>query len=110
MATTTKLLNKITPQCENLHKTIKLASFITLALTSVVLVLLLAAIIYNYVLKNDTPAPTLRAGEETDTTTEDKKKKIIGGLTISAAIIGLVSVLSSLWSAMIGAKTAKTCI
>lgn len=67
------------------------------------LVLLLSAIIYNYVKKVSASA----AGTAEQ---EAKKLKVVGGLAITSAVVLLISFVISIWGTTIGAKTANVCL
>lgn len=109
-STAARMISKITPECANLHRTIGTASYISLAISTILFIFLLAIIIYNYVVKSDNNNNNNNSGVTADgDNSDDKKKKVIGGLTITCAIISLFSALASLWPAMIGSKLVKTC-
>lgn len=90
----------LTPECGNLRKTVKMATMMTLVMVSIVCILLLIAIIYNYVKKIPNP----------DTNNEEaSKKKVVGGLTIAALVVSIPTVLGAVWSLTIANKAWKAC-
>lgn len=103
-----RMRNALTPECENLSKSLKLTSLITLVLTSIATILLLVAIIYNYVKRSK---GTTRADAGTSNSTdEEKTAKIVGALSISGSVAVALTFLLKIWDFTVAAKTAKTCL
>lgn len=75
---------------------------LTIIVVLVAVVLLSAALIYNYVKK--IPAGNNAADGET------AKKKVVSGLTISSLAVLVVSLLASIWEYAVVSKAADTCI
>lgn len=70
-------LNKITPECVNVGQAIKLS----LIMVVIALILLIAAIIYNYVKKTDTTDADVQKENE------EKKTKVVGALSITGTVL-----------------------
>lgn len=92
----------ITPECQNIAKSIKFSSLLTIFVVLVAVILLASALIYNYVKKIPTGT---NAGEG-----EATKKKVVGGLTIASLVVLVISLLTSIWEYAVVAKAADTCI
>lgn len=97
-------LGKITPECQNLGRSIKLSSMVVLIMIIVAVILLVSAIIYNYMKKNDAPdAETIHA-------TDDTKKKVVGALTITSTVIIFITAFAAIWQMQIASKAVRMCI
>lgn len=100
----TAALQKITPGCVNIVKTVKMVSILTLILTLIAATLLIIAIIYNYARKTDS------SDADEQTRNEESKRKMIGALaSIGTAFIG-VAALFAVWGYSVLSKAVKTCI
>lgn len=107
-----RVRNVIIPECNNLGRTIKMSSWLVVISLLIALVMLIIAVIYTYVKKtsnssNDGSSTSQYAVGDTD---EDKKNKIIGGLSITGIVFVALSVFVAIWSATIAAKTTNTCL
>lgn len=92
----------ITPECQNIAKSIKFSSLITIVVVLIAFVLLGAALIYNYVKKIPTGA---EAAEK-----EAAKKKVISGLTIASLVVLGISLVVAIWEYAIVSKAADVCL
>lgn len=97
-------LNKITPECINVGKAIKLSSTVVLVMVVIALILLISAIVYNYVKKTES------TDTDTQTENEDNKKKVVGALSITGTVIVFLSLLASVWDFSVVSKAANRCI
>lgn len=97
-------LNKITPECVNIGKSIKLSAAIVLIMVVLAVILLIAAIVYNYVKKTESSDADIQAANEA------KKKKVVGALTITGAVITFLSGIAALWDFTVVSKAANRCI
>lgn len=92
----------ITPECQNISKSVKFSALVVIVIVLVAFVLLAAAMIYNYTKK-------IPAGTNADAA-EASKKKVISGLTIASLVVLGLSLLVSLWQYAIVSKAVDTCI
>lgn len=92
----------LTPECTGLTKSIKVSSAIVIVVIFIAFVLLTAAVVYNYVkqIKNDADKDSNDA----------KKKKLVGGMTISSIVVLGVALLSSIWQYTAVSRTSKLCL
>lgn len=97
-------LNKITPECANIGKTVKMVSIVTLLMIVVAAVLLIAAIIYNYARKTESTDADEQARNE------ESKRKVIGALTITGTVLVFLASLSSVWDYSVVSKAVNKCI
>lgn len=97
-----RVRSAITPECNNLSRSIKNISMFNMILLFISLVVLLGAVLYNYLKK--VPSGT-DAG-----TVENKKKKVVGAATITSTVLLAISFLTSVWDYVIAAKTANQCL
>lgn len=97
-------IQKITPACSNLARSVKMVSVLNLILVIVAAVLLIAAIIYNYTRKTES------TDADEQTRNELSKKKVIGALTITGVVLVVLASLSSVWNYSVLSKAVKTCI
>lgn len=97
-------LNKITPECVNIGKSIKMSSTVVLAMIIIALILLISAIIYNYVKKTDS------TDTDAQHENENKKKKVVGGLSITGTVLVFITALASIWDLSVVSKAANRCI
>jgi len=93
----------VTPECENLGRTIKSVSVLLIIFIVVTVVLLIVAISYNYMKKGATDAD--HAAEE-----EARKGKIIGGLSITGALTACISMIMSVWLTSVAGKMTAQCL
>lgn len=93
-----RIRGAITPECGNLSKSIKMASLVSLAFIFICLIILIAAIAFNYLKKVG------------NSFTEEKKRDIINGMLYGAAAIALISTLASVWQYSVAGKTVKSCL
>lgn len=88
----------LTPECNQLSKSIKLSATVLLVVIGLGLILLVMATFYNYMKK-------------TETTEEDnKKEKLIGYLSIASTLIIGVDLLASMWQYSIASRTTAVCL
>lgn len=75
-----------------------MSSLVTMIVVLIAFVLLGSAIGYNYMKKtaNDTEA--------------DKKKKVVGGLNISAVVVLGLALLAGIWDYSVVSKTVNNCL
>lgn len=100
----TALLSKLTPECNNLGRSVKTSATLILVMIVIALVLLIAAIIYSYVKKlHTTDASQMEAEEE-------NKKKVVGILSITSSIVLAITTFVAIWQFNIAAKTVKICM
>lgn len=92
----------LTPECGNLTRSIKWSSMIVIIVLLVAFILLIGAIIYNYVKK--IPSDTNQKDNE------NKKKKIVGGMTIGSVVVLGIGLISSIWQYTAVSKTSKLCL
>lgn len=97
-------MNKLTPECMNIGSSVKMVSLVTLITIIAAAILLVATIIYNYMKKTDS------TDAEAQKTNEEKKKKVIGALSITGTVIVFLSALSSIWGYSVVSKAANKCI
>lgn len=97
-------VNYMTPECARLGGSIKMVSIVGLVMIVLALILIIAGIVYNYVKKT--------TGQTTDETkaNEDKKQKLVGGLTITGAVFLAVTSLIQVWQYSVASKVANQCI
>lgn len=122
MSTTSGLIrtvrSAITPECNNLGRSIKTSSWLIVVFLAIAIILMLIAVIYNY---KGTPKSTVPAttgagagagasGGTTATTDEDKKNKIVDSLSIAGMAFTVISLLISIWSASVVGKAANNCL
>lgn len=88
----------LTPECNQLLKSVKLSATVLVILIGLALLLLAAAIVYNYAKKT----------EHTDQ--DDKKEKIIGYMSIAATVTIGVSLLASIWQYSVASRTSAVCL
>ncbi|ATY70259.1 hypothetical protein [Tomelloso virus] len=100
----TSAINKITPECANIGKSVKVVSLVVLIMVIIATILLVAAIIYNYVKK------TANDDAEVQAENEAKKKKVIGGLSITGAVVVFLSALAAIWEYSVLSKAVHRCI
>jgi hypothetical protein len=98
----------ITPECENLTKSLKWSSLFSLILLTISLILLFVAVIYNYVKK--TTVNSSGGGQAPSQDEEEKKQKVIAGLSITSVISVSIAFLIKIWDFTIATKTVKTCL
>lgn len=94
-SSTARLRQAVQPNRENVGKSIKLGGIVQLVLIFVAFVLLMVAVIYNYVKKTTTDSD------------EDKKKKIVGGMTIAALVVLALGAAVTGWETFIVSKAVK---
>lgn len=97
---TTALMAKLTPECNNLGRSIKTSATFVCVMVILALVLLVTAIIYSYVKKVD----------DTNADASANKKKVVGGLSITASVVLAVTTFIALWQFNVAAKTVKICM
>jgi len=98
-----RMRNAITPECENLGKSIKVSALIVLIILIIVIILMVAAIVYNHMKQTVTDAD--RAEDE-----DKKKNKIIGGLSIGSVVVLAIGTLAGIWQYVVAAKVANVCL
>lgn len=97
---TTALMAKLTPECNNLGRSVKTSASVLCVMVILALVLLVTAIIYSYVKKVDA----------TNTDANANKKKVVGGLSITASIVLAITTFVALWQFNVASKTMKICM
>lgn len=98
-------VNRLAEDCTNIGKSIKLSATIVLIMVFIALILLVSAIIYNYVKKIDATTTDGQAAE-----LENKKKKVVGGLTIASSVLLLLTSLAAIWDLSVVSKAANKCL
>lgn len=102
------LMNKVTPECQNLGKSLKLTGIATLA--AVILIIILSAIALVYLYKDNKEDPVTPDANDGGTTTTDSNKKISMWLTIGTFAAAIIAGGIGLWNVTVSSKAAKTCI
>lgn len=97
-----RVRSAITPECSSLSRSIKYVSLISMIIVLVALVILVSGIIYNYMKKVPNGADAAAV--------EDKKKKVVGSVTITAAVVVALSLITSIWEYAVVSKTANQCL
>lgn len=88
----------LTPECSQLSQSIKLSATVLMVVIGLALILLVSAIIYNYVKKTTTP-------EE-----DAKKDKMISYMSIASTVVIGVGLLTSIWQYSTASRTATACL
>lgn len=88
----------LTPECNQLSKSIKLSAITLMVVIGLALILLVVAIIYNHMKKT------------TSTEEDSKKDKIISYMSIAATVVIGVGLLASMWQYSIASKTTAVCL
>lgn len=96
------LSRSLTPECGNLTRSIKASSAVVIIIILIAFVLLTTAVVYNYVkqVKDDSDKQT----------NQDKKAKLVGGMTIASIVVLGIGLLSSIWQYTAVSRTAKACL
>lgn len=96
------LSRSLTPECGNLTRSIKASSAVVIIIILIAFVLLTTAVVYNYVkqVKDD-------ANKQTN---QDKKAKIVGGMTIATIVVLGVGLLSGIWQYTAVSRASKACL
>lgn len=97
-------LSKITPECVNVGRSIKLTSIFSMCLVLVCLIFLISVIIYNYIKKTDSTDADIQKENE------DKKRKVQGGILITTTVTLALTLLVSVWGVSVVSKAANRCI
>lgn len=91
-------------ECSSLGRSVKLSSMLVLIFIVIAVVLLVAALIYNYSVK----AATNDSSDASDK--EKHKKAVIGGLTISSAVFAFLATFAAIWQLSVASKSVKLCL
>lgn len=96
------LSRSLTPECGNLTRSIKASSAVVIIIILIAFVLLITAVVYNYVkqVKDDSERQA----------NLDKKAKLVGGMTIGSMVMLGIALLSSIWQYTAVSRTAKACL
>lgn len=88
----------LTPECSQLAQSIKISATALMVVIGIALILLVSAIVYNYVKKT--------TGDE-----EDKKKdKVISYMSIASTVMIGIGLLASIWQYATASRTAAACL
>ncbi|AQN78586.1 ACH96171.1 GrBNV gp95-like protein [Kallithea virus] len=98
-------VGRLIPECQDLSKSIKMSSLVVLVLIVLALILLVAAILCNYLYKTDSTNSSSASEAK-----EKNKKKLVGALTITSAVLVFLSTFSAIWQYSVASKTVKACL
>ncbi|AUQ44021.1 putative gp95-like protein [Esparto virus] len=96
-------LNRFT-ECANISKSIKVSAMIVLILIVLALILLVSAVLVNYLYKINSSDTASQADKE------KRKKAIVGGLTITSAVVAFLATFAAFWQMGVASKAVKACI
>lgn len=110
-----QIMNKLSVECPNLGKSIKFSSGLALIMVSIALLFLVASILYEYLKKVEVISGGLGPGEIGNAPaphgiTATKKRKVVGGLAITSAVILFLSMIISVYQFAISSKNVNNCI
>lgn len=102
-------MNKITPECANLGKSLKMSGMVVIILAVIGTILCIVGVVYSQ-MNTTKDKDSTRADSETDEDKDKKKKKVTLWMYIGAIVVLVIGCIASVWNMTIGAKTTKTCI
>lgn len=91
---------RLTPECTNAGNAITKVSWVSVGISVILVILLVAVIIYDYVVKDKTDTTRAEA-------TSDTKTKVVGGLTITSTILSVLALGLTVWTALVGQKVHR---
>lgn len=103
-AANSNLINRIVPECQNIGRSIKTSATVIVVMIVIVLILLVVSILYSYLKKIDT-SPSLDV-----TAQETHKKKVVGGLTITASVLIFITAFVAVYQMSAVSRAARQCI
>nr|AHW98258.1 GrBNV_gp95-like protein [Nilaparvata lugens endogenous nudivirus] len=103
-ATPNRIHQLVTPECENLSKTIKLSSLGSLILISIVVILMFVVIIIQYMVKKKTSDPPQMLEEKKKTTTW------ISALSLASFVVAVLLLFVTMWDVTVVSKTTNNCL
>jgi hypothetical protein len=120
---TTKISRALSPECDNLSKTVKMTSLISLVVLVIAFLLIVFALLYNYmqkphsnpVISNPTATdrqqqqPAMEDAHDNNTMT-DKQQKLLHGMSIATSAAVVIDLIAKLWDYKVSAKTIKLCL
>lgn len=101
--------NKITPECINLGKSLKLTGALVLVVSILAMICIIVALVYSQMKSKDKKVNAAGDEEPTDDD-EDKKKKVTLWMLIGTLILTIAASIMGIWNWAIASKAAKTCI
>lgn len=97
------LSRNLTPECGTLARSIKASSAVVIVIILIAFVLLTTAVVYNYVKQ-------IKDDDKDRQINQDKKAKLVGGMTIASMVMLGIALLSSIWQYTAVSRTAKACL
>jgi len=94
-------LNRLAPECQKTNQSLKTSATIIVIMIVVVLILLVTAILYSYYKKVD--------GELDNDAMNDKKKKVVSGLTITSAVLLFLTSFVAVYQLSALSRSLRVC-
>lgn len=104
-AANTNLMNRIVPECQNIGRSIKTSATVIVVMIVIVLILLVVSILYSYLKKVDASL-----SQDSVTAQENNKKKVVGGLTITASVLIFITAFVAVYQMSAVSRAARQCI
>lgn len=101
---TSAIVNKMTPECVNLGRSIKTSAILAVVMIVIVVILLVASILYSYLKKTADP------DGDKEKENEEHKKKTVAFLAISGTVIAFLTTFVSIWQLSVASKAVQSCL